>query len=100
AAWASVPTPIIGIVGFAFLGALTLFPGKRARATQLALRGGAAAFAAFLIFVQVRLGIFCKFCLVTDSSALVFLGAAAARFRAGIDLDRRALSAPFAAAMA
>jgi protein-disulfide isomerase len=100
AAWASVPTPIIGIVGFAFLGALTLFPGKRARATQLALGGVAAAFAAFLIFVQVRLGIFCKFCLVTDSSALVFLGAAAARFRAGIDLARRAISATFATAMA
>lgn len=83
AAWAGVPTPAVGLVGFAVLGVLALFGNRSARLAHLALSGAAAAFAAFLLAVQARMGVFCRFCVVVDVSALVLLAGSLLRFRIG-----------------
>src|SRR5262245_4393916 len=80
ASLAFVPTPVLGVVAFAALGALTLARGNRVRLLQLVGAVLAALFAAFFIFVQSQLGAFCKYCMIADCSALVLLGVSIVRF--------------------
>lgn len=82
ATWAGIPTPFLGVFGFLVLGVLSLVDGRNARLAHVALSGLAAAFAAFLIAIQIRMGVFCRVCMVVDVSALILFTAALGRLRA------------------
>lgn len=81
AAWAGIPTPYFGIFGFLLLGTLALIRGPKGRLAYLAATASAGVFAAFLLVVQARLGVFCRFCVVVDTAALVLLAAGLLRWR-------------------
>ncbi len=66
----SVPTPLVGLVGFLALGVAVLLPGRRARVTQVVLATGASLVGALLLATQVALGRFCPYCCVADVSAI------------------------------
>ncbi len=85
AAVMGVPTPAFGIGMFALFGALALLRGPTARVVLFAVSGVAAAVAVFLISVQVRMNVFCIYCMTVDTATLLVLGASIWRFRAGWD---------------
>jgi protein-disulfide isomerase/uncharacterized membrane protein len=66
----SVPTPVVGLVGFLALGVASLLPGRRARVAQVALATVASLVGALLLAAQWTLGRFCPFCCVADASAV------------------------------
>jgi uncharacterized membrane protein/predicted DsbA family dithiol-disulfide isomerase len=66
----SVPTPVVGLVGFLALGVASLLPGRRARVAQVALATAASLVGALLLATQWALGRFCPFCCVADASAI------------------------------
>ena len=76
-----IPLPLLGLAGFAALGAWALVPGKRARVVQLALAVGAGAVGLSLLVMQVLYGHFCPYCCVADTSGLLSLGIAWLRVR-------------------
>jgi uncharacterized membrane protein/protein-disulfide isomerase len=82
-----IPLPLFGLVGFVAMGIVALVPGHFARVVQVSLSTLAGLVGLSLIVLQFRLGRFCPFCLVTDTSALVALVVAWLRLR-------RAPSAP------
>ena len=86
AAWFGVPTPAFGLAAFLALGVLALLRGPRVRTLHVALATLSAVIAAFLIVVQLRIGATCKFCMVTDFSALVLAGGALLRSMRAWDL--------------
>jgi uncharacterized membrane protein/predicted DsbA family dithiol-disulfide isomerase len=66
-----VPTPIIGLVGFAALVLTALLRGVGARRAFGALALVAACAGTFLLGAQYRMGQICKFCVVTDVASIV-----------------------------
>jgi uncharacterized membrane protein/predicted DsbA family dithiol-disulfide isomerase len=66
----SIPTPLVGLVGFLGLGVATLLPGRRARVAQVGLATAAALAGALLLATQWALGHFCPYCCVADASAV------------------------------
>lgn len=76
-----VPLPLVGLVGFAAIGAWSLVAGRRARLVQLVLSAGAGLVGVMLVVLQVLLGHLCPYCLVADLSALLLLVVSALRLR-------------------
>jgi protein-disulfide isomerase len=74
-----IPTPLFGVTGFLLLAVVTLMNGGLARVLQLALGATAGLTGLFLLVVQVRLGTFCPFCLVADTSGILAALAASGR---------------------
>lgn len=68
-----IPTPVFGLVAFAALAVLALLRGKRYRVAHLVVASGAALVALALLFVQLLMNVYCKFCTVVDVSALALL---------------------------
>lgn len=71
-AWAhplGVPTPLLGVIFFAFALALDCAPAPRAR-RALALAGGAGA-VALLAIQGLVIGAWCRLCVATDLAAIV-----------------------------
>ncbi len=66
----SVPTPIVGLVGFLCLGVASLVPGRRARIAQVVLATVASLAGALLLATQFALGQFCPYCCVADVSGV------------------------------
>jgi protein-disulfide isomerase/uncharacterized membrane protein len=92
-----VPTPAIGIAGFVLLAALALGRGVWARRVLAASAIAGAVVALFLIAIQVRVDVYCAFCLTVDTSTIVLAAVAIYRWRAGWDI---AASAPLLAGSA
>jgi uncharacterized membrane protein len=66
-----VPTPVFGVAFFASLLALSVAPGRPRRLiSPLALLGALAA-AGFLAIQAFSLGVFCSYCVVADTAALL-----------------------------
>lgn len=100
-----VPTPAIGLAGFAFLGISALFSGRRARVVLLVVAALGAMPALGLIAVQIAKGAYCIYCMATDGSMLLLLGLATHRMLRPWDppggwLPRGLAGAAFAAAIA
>ena len=76
-----VPTPLLGLVGFAALGAAAPLGGRRARAAQLGMAAVAGLAGVLFVVLQVLLGHLCPYCLVADTSGLASLVIAAWRLR-------------------
>ncbi len=76
-----VPTPVFGVLGFATLSILALLRGSRVRLVALVAAIPAALVAAFLLAVQQAMGVFCKYCVVVDLSALLVLIWSLLRYR-------------------
>jgi uncharacterized membrane protein/predicted DsbA family dithiol-disulfide isomerase len=74
-----VPMPLLGLAGFLVLGIVSLWPGRSARAVQLVLATLAGLIGLALLVLQAKLGHFCPYCCVADTSGLLALGAAAWR---------------------
>jgi protein-disulfide isomerase len=79
AEWLGVSTPTVGVAGFLLLAVVTLVNGPLARTLQLLGAGVAGLMGLFFIVVQVRIGRYCPFCLVADSSGIVAALAATVR---------------------
>jgi len=71
AAVLGVPTPIVGLVGFLVLGAVSLLPGRRARVAQVVLAGVASLAGVLFLATQWAIGHFCPYCTVADASGVV-----------------------------
>jgi uncharacterized membrane protein len=62
-----VPVALIGLAGYASILAAALARGDAARAAGVALTVGAAAFAAYLLVIQVAvIGAICQWCVASD----------------------------------
>lgn len=91
---AGVPTPLLGLVGFfvlALLALAVLLAGRRPSAENWANRarlglvvasGIGAIAAAFLLSIQAKLGVFCRYCVIVDVSTLVVAAGAFMSFLA------------------
>jgi protein-disulfide isomerase len=66
-----VPTPLWGVIGFATLALLAATPGRGARRLLVVTALGGAVGALGLIYIQHRIGAYCRFCLVADGAMLV-----------------------------
>ncbi len=89
AAVLGVPTPAFGLLGFCAVAVALCFSGPRARLVQLALAALGAVVATFLLAVQLRLSVFCRYCLVADIGCLVLLVGSVFRYRLGVDATFR-----------
>jgi uncharacterized membrane protein/predicted DsbA family dithiol-disulfide isomerase len=78
-------TPVIGVAGYVVLGVLTILRGRYARVGLLVASAIGAAVAAFLLSAQVRMGVFCPYCVVVDVSSILVFVLAAWRMRSGWD---------------
>jgi uncharacterized membrane protein/predicted DsbA family dithiol-disulfide isomerase len=76
-----VPLPLIGLVGFLAIGAVSVAGGRKARRVQFGLSAAAGLLGAGLIAVQAALGQFCVYCLMADASAIATVAVAAWRVR-------------------
>lgn len=85
ASFLGVPTPAFGLLGFALLGALAVLRGPRVRRALVAVAGVAALVAVLFLSVQALAGIWCRFCVVADTSACLIFGASLWRLIAGWD---------------
>lgn len=77
-----IPTPVFGLAG---LFALILFSASNHKIARFTFAGAGAlgaAFSAYYIYSQVKLGQYCKYCLVVDSATLVMAGLALDKLRA------------------
>jgi uncharacterized membrane protein/predicted DsbA family dithiol-disulfide isomerase len=81
-----IPTPAFGVIGFVTLGTLALLRGPKVRIAHLVASLLGALVACALVVVQVSMKQFCPYCMVTDISALVLLGAVIVRFVSKWDL--------------
>ncbi len=68
-----VPTPYLGLAAFVVFAILLFLKGARVRFVQWTLAVIGAVLAVLFITVQMRIGAFCKFCMVVDVSMLVLL---------------------------
>ena len=78
--WASIgpiPVPLVGVVGFASLLAVSLVRGARKATRALALAGGLVALG-LVVLQAVAIGAFCKLCLLVDVPAMLIAVAALA----------------------
>jgi predicted DsbA family dithiol-disulfide isomerase/uncharacterized membrane protein len=105
ASFLGVPTPVFGLLGFLLVGTLALTQGKTARNVQLAVAAIAALVGLGLLGVQALLGVWCKFCLVADTSASLAFGMSLWQRLGAWDppearLSRGALASAIAAALA
>jgi uncharacterized membrane protein/thiol-disulfide isomerase/thioredoxin len=105
ASFLGVPTPVFGLLGFLLVGTLALTQGKTARNVQLAVAAIAALVGLGLLGVQALLGVWCKLCLVADTSASLAFGMSLWRRLGAWDppearLSRGALASAIAAALA
>jgi len=82
-----IPTPAFGLVAFIGLSLLALLRGARARLLLVLAAIPVALVAAFLIAVQRTMGVYCKYCIAVDLSALVVLLIALLRYRREWDLE-------------
>jgi uncharacterized membrane protein/predicted DsbA family dithiol-disulfide isomerase len=71
-----IPLPALGVAGFFVLGTVVLWPGRRARLTQVVLAAVAALAGCLLLALQYLLGHFCPYCGVADASGVATLAAA------------------------
>jgi uncharacterized membrane protein/protein-disulfide isomerase len=85
ASFFGVPTPFFGLAGFLAIGVATIAFGRTARAVQLGLSAVAATAGVALFAIQVRLGHFCPYCVVADTSAALALLVAILDWRAAAD---------------
>ncbi|MEO6419769.1 MAG: vitamin K epoxide reductase family protein [Polyangiaceae bacterium] len=85
AALYGIPTPVFGLVGFVALAVLALLRGKRFRIAHLVVASGAALVAMALLFVQFLMGVYCKYCMVVDISALALLAGTIVRAKTAWD---------------
>lgn len=74
-----VPTPLIGVAGFLFMGIMILLRGRLARLALIVAASIAGAFGGHLLATQIEYGVFCKYCLVADFSALALMLGASLR---------------------
>lgn len=74
-----IPTPAFGVAMFLALGVLSLLRGPKVRMVQLVLAIAAAFVSLGLLAVQLKIGHFCPYCVVSDVSALVLVLAVASR---------------------
>lgn len=81
----SVPVPAFGVVGYVALATALLLRGPLARAIYVLFAGLGGAVAALLILVQLRMGVYCTYCLIVDSSTLALLVLAVVRLRNELD---------------
>src|SRR5690348_7660987 len=89
-----LPTPAVGVVGYAVLAVLTLIRGNVARFVQLVLATFGALAAGLLLFLQFALGTFCVYCMTVDIGSIVLLSVILMRVRSEADVPpgRGALS--------
>lgn len=80
-----VPMPVFGVSGFLALALVTFLRGQRARVLHAVLGALGGLFAAYLLYVQLRLGTICPYCAVVDWSAVILMGLLLARVRFGWD---------------
>jgi protein-disulfide isomerase/uncharacterized membrane protein len=66
-----VPMPAFGVLGFLALGVLASLSGKAARLLLLVGAIAASALGISLLLVQKSLGIYCPYCVVADSAAVI-----------------------------
>lgn len=85
AALFGIPTPVFGLVGFTVLAVLALLRGKRPRIAHVVVALGAALVAMGLLFVQLLMGVYCKYCVVVDISALALLAGTLVRAKTAWD---------------
>ncbi len=89
-----IPLPAIGLIGYVIVATTLLIRGPKARAAHLVTAGMGGTVAAVLIATQIRMGVFCKYCMVVDVAMLALLGLATLRSRRELD---RPLSPMFVA---
>jgi uncharacterized membrane protein len=82
-----VPTPLLGVLGFALLGVLLLARGSSVRAAHGVVGFLGAAVGLGLIGAQVSRGKLCPYCMIVDVSACAVGAAAAWRRRGGWDME-------------
>lgn len=80
-----IPTPAFGVAAFVILGVLIGLRGARVRFLQTCIATFGAVVSVVLLGVQLRMGQFCPYCVVSDVSALVLLGATLVRYRSAWD---------------
>jgi protein-disulfide isomerase/uncharacterized membrane protein len=78
-AFGLLPTPLLGVAGFLFLGILMLIRGRFARLALVVVASLAAAFGGHLLVTQFQYGVFCKYCVVADISSLTIMAASTIR---------------------
>lgn len=79
-AWQFIlPTPMLGLIGFFAIGLVALMRGKTGRLLFAMGASLGGLFAGHLISVQIGYGVFCKYCMVADISAIVLMVAATVR---------------------
>ena len=97
AAWFGIPTPMFGVAGFLTLGVLSMLRGEIVRFVNLGVATCGAAFAAYLIFLQLTLHHICPYCMVTDVSSIGLAVLAVLRLRNDVDGPRDAPKATLVA---
>lgn len=80
-----IPTPFIGLGGFALLVIFALRRGAMARNVFVGLGTVGVAAGAFFLLMQRNMGQFCKFCVLVDISSLIIGAIAYHRFIKGWD---------------
>ena len=69
-----IPTPAYGLLGFTAIGLLALLRGSNVRSALIVVSTVGAVVASWLLSLQFRFDVWCKFCIVTDTSAILVLG--------------------------
>jgi protein-disulfide isomerase len=96
-----VPTPLLGLLGFAFLAVLVVLRGSRVRVLYSAASFLGAAVGVRLIAAQMALGQYCVYCMSADVAACTALAVAVWRVVGGWDLSGgRALRGAIGASLA
>jgi len=73
ASFLGLPTPAYGLMAFFAIGLLALLHGTRARTALVVIATAGAFVASWLLSVQFRFDVWCKYCCIADASALVLL---------------------------
>jgi len=80
-----LPTPAVGLAGYATLGGLALARGHIARFLHLLATTFGALIAGLLLYVQVGSATFCAYCMTVDLTTIVLLSLVLLRVRGEID---------------
>jgi protein-disulfide isomerase/uncharacterized membrane protein len=100
ASFLGVPTPAFGLLAFFAIGLLALLPGPRVRTALVVIATAGAFVASWLLSIQFRFDVWCKYCCVADASAIVLLCGALWRALAKWDPpEARGLRAALAGAL-
>lgn len=84
-----LPMPLFGLSGVLAVVLASLVSGRVARVLQAVLACSGAVVAGFLLYVQVRLGTFCPYCVVVDVGVLLLAVLSVARAIAAWDPVRK-----------